>query len=155
MSTSHAVRTLDAVQQTSAQPEEWPFQKLRGAAKEVFHSLGGGERFLRNERERFHGPGGFLSRIYWESMLFVYWLEDHPRHAARMNQIHERMEERGDRLCTGVFTVGEVLTGLNKKDALEIATQVREAFRSPQIELISFTPETADGDSRYSVHSGY
>ena len=41
----------------SLQPEEWPFKKLRGVAKEVFRSLGGGETFLRKERERFHGPG--------------------------------------------------------------------------------------------------
>ena len=81
-------------------------------------------------------------------MLFVYWLEDHPQHAARMNRIHERMEERGDKLSTSVFTVGEVLTGLYKRDALEIASQIREAFRSPQIDLISYTPETADSYAR-------
>jgi predicted nucleic acid-binding protein len=81
-------------------------------------------------------------------MLFIYWLEDHPLHADRMNRIHERMEERGDRLCTSVFTVGEVLTGLYKRDALEMASQVREAFHSPQIELISYTAETADSYAR-------
>jgi hypothetical protein len=27
-------------------------------------------------------------------VLFIYWLEDHPRHAVRMNQIQERMKER-------------------------------------------------------------
>jgi predicted nucleic acid-binding protein len=81
-------------------------------------------------------------------MLFIYWLEDHPVHAARMNRIHERMEARGDRLCTSVFTVGEVLTGLYRREALQIASQVWEAFRSPQIELISYTPETADSYAR-------
>ena len=50
-------RILDAVQSPSTQPEEWPFQKLRGVAKEVFRGLGGGEEFLRKEREQFHGPG--------------------------------------------------------------------------------------------------
>lgn len=89
-----------------------------------------------------------MSRIYWDSMLFIYWLEDHPVHAARMNRIHERMEARGDRLCTSVFTVGEVLTGLYRREALQIASQVWEAFRSPQIELISYTPETADSYAR-------
>src|SRR5580658_5440081 len=49
-------RMLDAAQ-PSTRPEEWPFKKLRGAAKEVFRSLGGGEAFLRKEREKFHGPG--------------------------------------------------------------------------------------------------
>ena len=50
-------RMLDAAQPTSSQAEEWPFQKLRGVAKEVFRSLGGGEAFLRKEREEFRGPG--------------------------------------------------------------------------------------------------
>ena len=89
-----------------------------------------------------------MSRIYWDSMLFIYWLEDHPVHASRMNRIHERMQERGDRLCTSVFTVGEVLTGLYRRDAVNIAAQVRDAFRSPQIELIAFTPDTADRYAR-------
>jgi predicted nucleic acid-binding protein len=81
-------------------------------------------------------------------MLFIYWLEDHPQHAARMYRIQECMEARGDRLCTSVFSIGEVLSGLYKKGAAEIADQVREAFRSPQIELIPFTPETADNYAR-------
>lgn len=47
----------DNGQRTSAKPEEWPFRKLRGVAKEVFRSLGGGEAFLRKEREQFRGSG--------------------------------------------------------------------------------------------------
>jgi len=77
-------------------------------------------------------------------MLFVYWLEDHPQHAARMDQIREWMEVRGDTLCTSAFTVGEVLTGPYRSGAIETASRIREAFRSPQIELIPFTPDTAD-----------
>jgi uncharacterized protein len=89
-----------------------------------------------------------VSRIYWDTMLFVYWLEDHPDHAARMGQIHKRMQERRDTLCTSAFALGEVLTGFYKRGALEMAVQVQDAFRSPQIELIPFTPETADHYAR-------
>jgi hypothetical protein len=39
--------------ESSLRPE-WPFLRLRGIAKEVFSSLGGGEAFIRKERERFH-----------------------------------------------------------------------------------------------------
>jgi predicted nucleic acid-binding protein len=85
-----------------------------------------------------------VSRIYWDSMLFVYWLEDHPLHAGRMDRIREWMELRGDTLCTSAFTVGEVLTGPYRSGAIETASRIREAFRSPQIELIPFTPDTAD-----------
>jgi len=50
-------RLLDEGQQPSAKPAEWPFLRLRGIAKEVFSDLGGGEEFLRKEREQFYGPG--------------------------------------------------------------------------------------------------
>jgi hypothetical protein len=33
------------------------FLKLRGTLKDVFQSLGGGEEFIRRERENFYGPG--------------------------------------------------------------------------------------------------
>jgi hypothetical protein len=32
------------------------FLRLRGIAKEVFQRLGGGETFIRKEREQFYGP---------------------------------------------------------------------------------------------------
>ena len=77
-------------------------------------------------------------------MLFVYWIEDHPEYAPRMNQFRERMKARGDTICTSVFTIGEVLTGIYKRGEDEIASQVRKAFHAPGIELITFRSETAD-----------
>jgi hypothetical protein len=35
--------------------EAW--KRLRGALKDVFSELGGGENYLRNERANFYGPG--------------------------------------------------------------------------------------------------
>ena len=37
-------------------PLDW-FDRFCGIGKEVFASLGGGEAFIRNERENFYGPG--------------------------------------------------------------------------------------------------
>jgi hypothetical protein len=37
-----------------AEMPEWPFLQLRGIAKDTFQSLGGGEEFIRNEREQFY-----------------------------------------------------------------------------------------------------
>jgi hypothetical protein len=47
----------DGGRQNATEPEGDPFRRLRGVAKEVFRSLGGGEAFLRGEREQFHGSG--------------------------------------------------------------------------------------------------
>jgi hypothetical protein len=38
---------------TSQLPPADPFLALRGIAKDVFHALGGGEAFIRKEREEF------------------------------------------------------------------------------------------------------
>jgi hypothetical protein len=50
-------RLLNDEERKPAPRLEWPFMKLRGLAKDVFRSLGGGETFIRQEREQFHGPG--------------------------------------------------------------------------------------------------
>jgi hypothetical protein len=39
----------------SPKPSRSPFYSFRGIAKDVFQALGGGEAFIRSEREQFHG----------------------------------------------------------------------------------------------------
>lgn len=85
-----------------------------------------------------------MSRIYWDTMLFVYWLEDHPEHAPRVKEIHDRMRKRGDVLCASSFTLAELLIGPLKRRAAETADQIRSFFRSPAVEVSPFTFETAE-----------
>ena len=89
-----------------------------------------------------------MSRVYWDTMLFVYWFEDHPKYAARVKVIHDEMERRGDILCTSTFTLGEVLTGPYKQDAIASVSQIRAFFRSPRVQLLPFTTEAADHYAR-------
>ncbi|MFZ0817553.1 MAG: PIN domain-containing protein [Candidatus Sulfotelmatobacter sp.] len=85
-----------------------------------------------------------MSRIYWDTMLFVYWLEDHPRYAKRVRQLLGKMKERQDQLCTSSFAVGEILVGPYKVGATEIARRIRDVLRPPLVEVIPYTLETAD-----------
>ncbi|MGA9041026.1 MAG: PIN domain-containing protein [Terriglobales bacterium] len=85
-----------------------------------------------------------MSRIYWDTMLFIYWLEDHPRHGARVQQIFERMQDRQDQLCTSAFAVGETLVGFHKRNAIEAAARVRTFFRQDSVEVIPYTLDAAD-----------
>jgi predicted nucleic acid-binding protein len=89
-----------------------------------------------------------MSRIYWDTMLFVYWLEDHPQYAERTRELYVKMNERRDTLCTSVFTIGEVLTGVYKRGTAERASQYREFFRPPHIEILPFNSEAADRYAR-------
>jgi predicted nucleic acid-binding protein len=50
-----------------------------------------------------------MSRIFWDTNLFVYLIEDHPELADRVVALRRRMLEREDELCTSALALGEVL----------------------------------------------
>jgi len=89
-----------------------------------------------------------MSRVYWDSMLFIYWLEDHPQYAKQVDAIHSRMKQRQDRLITGAFTFGEILAGPYRKGHPELADRFRTLLRSVVAEVVPFTVETADHYAR-------
>ena len=89
-----------------------------------------------------------MSRIYWDTMLFIYWLEDHPVFAKRVDEIHHRMKDRHDQLITGTFTLGEVLAGPYRKAAAQRVDEVRRLLGNVVAEMIPFTVETADRYAR-------
>jgi len=89
-----------------------------------------------------------LSRVYWDTMLFIYWLEDHPEYARRVDEIHSRMKQRQDQLITGAFTFGEVLAGAYRKGTPQLADEMRSLLRNAVEEVVPFTLETADRYAR-------
>ena len=50
-----------------------------------------------------------MSRIFWDSNLFIYLLEDYPEYSQAVADLRQRMLERGDRLLTSTLTLGEIL----------------------------------------------
>lgn len=89
-----------------------------------------------------------MSRIYWDTMLFIYWLENNPQFAKRVGAIRARMEERGDQLITGAFTFGEVLAGPYRTGAVKVADEAKRLLRNAVSEVVPFTMETADHYAR-------
>jgi predicted nucleic acid-binding protein len=86
-----------------------------------------------------------MSRIYWDTMLFIYWLEANPDFGERVDAIWSRMQERNDQLITGALALGEVLAGAYKQGADKQRIQdVRAAFESTVSEVVPFTAEAAD-----------
>jgi uncharacterized protein len=85
-----------------------------------------------------------MSRVYWDTMLFVYWIEDNPRYAQRIAKVLENMNLRRDRLCTSAFAVGEVLTGPLQSGSPEIAVKIGNIFQSSLVEILPYTIETAE-----------
>jgi uncharacterized protein len=86
-----------------------------------------------------------VSRIYWDSMLFIYWLEQNPQFGKRVDAIWSRMQERHDDLVTGVLTLGEVLAGAYKRNVgKERIQEVRALMEGVVSAVIPFTAESAD-----------
>jgi predicted nucleic acid-binding protein len=54
------------------------------------------------------------------------------------------MEERGDTLCTSVFTVGEMLAGPSRPQRWDETSKVKAFFRSPELRLLEFKLSTAE-----------
>ena len=50
-----------------------------------------------------------MSRIFWDTNLFAYLVEDRGERAERVAALRRRMIERGDELLTSALTLGEVL----------------------------------------------
>jgi uncharacterized protein len=86
-----------------------------------------------------------MSRVYWDAMMFIYWLEGNPQFGKRVDAIWSRMTERKDQLITGALTLGEVLAGAHKVGANEERIQdVKSALTSAVSQLVPFTAETAE-----------
>ncbi len=50
-----------------------------------------------------------MSRIFWDTNLFIYLIEDHGDLSERVARLRKRMIERRDELYTSVLTLGEIL----------------------------------------------
>ena len=79
-----------------------------------------------------------MSRIYWDSMVFVYWLENHPTYAPRAEHIFRSMLTRGDRLCASYLSLGEVLAGPLKHNRVQLAAKIEQFFDSGLVEMLPF-----------------
>jgi predicted nucleic acid-binding protein len=84
-----------------------------------------------------------MSRIYWDTMLFAYWIEENPVYEKQMRHIISRMKERSDKLFTSTFTLGEILVGPYKMRAAQTAQRIRDILRPPAVELIPLTSDAA------------
>lgn len=92
-----------------------------------------------------------MTRVYWDSMLFIYMLEESPTFCAKVHSILNHVLRRGDILCTSVFSIGEILTGPRRRGSVSGVDAVRKYFLSGAVQILPFTEATAD---RYSIIRG-
>ncbi|MGH9465902.1 MAG: type II toxin-antitoxin system VapC family toxin [Terriglobales bacterium] len=81
-----------------------------------------------------------MTRVYWDTMLFIYWMEDNRELQSRVEAIYESMRNRGHRLCASLFTACEVMVYPCRRDDSAAARRIEEFFASPEVEMLPLTP---------------
>ena len=85
-----------------------------------------------------------MSLFYFDTMMFIYWLEAHPTNTPPVEQIHRKMKARGDKRCTSVFTIGEILAGAHKSGRLTEAQPIKEFFGGGEVRVLQFGTDAAE-----------
>lgn len=81
-----------------------------------------------------------MSRVFWDTNLFIYLFEDSGELGAKVADMRERMLSRGDRLFTSTLTLGEILVKPFEMRNYELVARYRQIL-SKTCTLIPFDQE--------------
>ena len=88
-----------------------------------------------------------MSRIFWDTNLFIHLFEDYGKHSEQAIKLRQKMLERGDELVTSALTIGEVLTGPARSGNDKIAREYEDAIRATAI-VVNFDLSAARAYAR-------
>ena len=78
-----------------------------------------------------------MSLVFWDTNLFIFYLEGKIEEAEKVRVLRERMRSRGDQLCTSTLTLGEVLVKPLERGNAGLASDYEELLRN-QARVIPF-----------------
>jgi predicted nucleic acid-binding protein len=85
-----------------------------------------------------------MARIFWDTNLFIYLIEQNPQFGVAVLNMYRRMKQRGDALLTSALTLGEVLTKPLQSGDLALADRYRRLIEHPSIQVIDFDVRAAE-----------
>lgn len=71
-----------------------------------------------------------MSRIFWDTNIFIYLFEDQGERSDQVVAILERTLEHGDELITSTLTVAEILVKPMRDRATSLATEYENVIQS-------------------------
>jgi len=89
-----------------------------------------------------------MSRIFWDTMLFVYLMEDNPSYSTRVHELLSRARRRNDQLFTSCLTLGEIMAGLEKASNPQAASSVSGALTQMGFSFLPFDQGAAPAFSK-------
>jgi predicted nucleic acid-binding protein len=76
-----------------------------------------------------------MSRVFWDTNIFIYFFEDHGQQGKMARVLRERMLQRGDQLITSAMTVGEILVKPNERQDVKLCKEYEEAITTTALVL--------------------
>jgi predicted nucleic acid-binding protein len=92
-----------------------------------------------------------LSRVFWDTNIFIYFFEDHGRQGKAARGLRERMLSRGDQLITSAMTVGEILVKPRERQDLDLCRQYERAITATAL-ILPFDLDAARRFSELRLH---
>jgi len=83
-----------------------------------------------------------MSRIFWDTNVFIYLFEDYGSLSGRARELRQAMLERGDQLVTSTLTLGEVLVKPLERADDELARKYEDAITATSL-LLPFDGKAA------------
>lgn len=77
-----------------------------------------------------------MSRIFLDTNIFIYLLEDRGPRGKRATEIFNELSLRGDEVLTSTLTLGELLVKPLEANDLALADRYRKTFRGPTVRLL-------------------
>jgi uncharacterized protein len=74
-----------------------------------------------------------VSRIFWDTNLFVYLFEDYKALSKKTEELRTKMLARGDQLLTSTLTIGEVLVKPLERGATDVCQRYEKAITSTAV----------------------
>lgn len=92
-----------------------------------------------------------MSRIFWDTNLFIYLFEDYGEISERVDSLRASMLRRGDQLITSALAIGELLVMPMKAGNEGLCKKYEEAIRATSV-VISFDLPVARHYARLRSH---
>jgi predicted nucleic acid-binding protein len=83
-----------------------------------------------------------MSRIFWDTNLFIYLFEDDGALAEAVGHLRSKMLGRGDQLLTSTLTLGEILVKPTERSDSELCRKYEHAIATAAT-MISFDVKAA------------
>jgi predicted nucleic acid-binding protein len=84
-----------------------------------------------------------MSRIFFDTNLFIYLLEDSGERGSKVNSILERISGRRDELLTSTLTLAEVLAKPLSVGDIVWADRYEKLLNTPGVSLLAFDRNSA------------